>query len=135
MRILKGETAGPMGTHILPAGVEWDAVRVPRYLGLAALDQFPSSPGPVIVDPQSRTLYFFVPKGSTDSWSLPQITPLRESQFLVVPPETRISPPGPYWLVEPGPGDHRMPMANPDELYSVLARAVEETPSPPEPGA
>lgn len=119
------ETPGPLSTRILPAGVKWDAVRVPRFMGLAVLDRMQSSPGSVIVDPQERALYFFVPKGATSSWDLAEVRLLRGGQFLVVPPSDRFLPPGPYWLVEPG---HWLSLASPEELHSTLGRAVNDMP-------
>ncbi|WNI34376.1 hypothetical protein [Streptomyces sp. ITFR-6] len=51
------------------------------------------------MDPAARTMYFLVPAGSTREWDIPQTQPLGDTNHVVVPPETRQSPPGPYWLV------------------------------------
>lgn len=87
-------------TRIAAAGLEWDAVKIPRFVGLQVLHALPK-PGAVMVEPTDRALYFLVPPGSTANWTCPQSSPLGESTFVILPPHSKQSPPGPYWLITP----------------------------------
>ncbi|QTD96215.1 hypothetical protein [Streptomyces cyanogenus] len=42
---------------------EWDAVRVPRQLGLSAMEILGARTGAVVEDPAQSALYFFLPVG------------------------------------------------------------------------
>ncbi|MFW6724343.1 hypothetical protein ACHZ98_30170 [Streptomyces sp. MAR4 CNY-716] len=98
-------TPGPGCTSIVEAGVEWDAIKVPRYAGLFALDKL-TRPGAVAVDPASAppVLYFLVPPQSTGGWDVPLTTALSLAAHVVLPSSHREAPPGPYWLIAPGRG-------------------------------
>ncbi|WLQ53702.1 hypothetical protein P8A21_39835 (plasmid) [Streptomyces poriferorum] len=112
-------TSGPAGTRIVAAGTAWDAVRVGRFLGLEALERLGSAAGPVLVDPAARTMYFLVPAGSTTDWDVPQSQALGETNHVVIPPATRQSPPGPYWLI-----DSRHPLTSTPQLRQALQAAL-----------
>ncbi|WP_285574054.1 hypothetical protein [Streptomyces sp. RTGN2] len=112
-------TAGPAGTRIVAAGKAWDAVRVGRFLGLKALERLGSAAGPVLVDPAARSMYFLVPAGSTHDWDVHQSQALGETNHVVIPPATRQSPPGPYWLV-----DSRRPLTTTAALREALQAAT-----------
>ncbi|MGP4011410.1 hypothetical protein [Streptomyces sp. 4N124] len=88
------------GLRLAPAGVEWDAVKVGRHLGVRAIELIPD-PGAVAVDPMrpEPVLYFFVPAGSTTNWDVPQTASLGPNAHLVLPPNHKQAPPGPYWLI------------------------------------
>lgn len=96
-------TPGVGCTSIVAAGVEWDAIKVPRYAGLFALHRL-NRPGAVAVDPASAppVLYFLVPPQSTAGWDVPQTTALSLAAHVVLPSLHREAPPGPYWLLAPG---------------------------------
>lgn len=87
--------------RIVPAGVEWDAVRIPRRLWLAALDRLPVPHGPVITDPDDRVVYVLVPRGTARGWDAALTQAYGVATYVAVPPEGRDGPPGPYWLVAP----------------------------------
>ncbi|MFF5205041.1 hypothetical protein [Streptosporangium sp. NPDC000396] len=82
-------------------GLEWDAIRVPRYIGLAALTRLPTIDFPVIVDPVERTVYFLVPVGEADDWEMPDARILIVTRHLLIPPIQQDMPPGRYWLAMP----------------------------------
>ncbi|MEV8635387.1 hypothetical protein AB0395_27390 [Streptosporangium sp. NPDC051023] len=84
-----------------PTGHRWDAIRVPRYIGLAALTHLPAGDFPVLVDPVERAVYFLVPAGETDDWEMPDGRILVVTRHLLVPPIQRNMPPGRYWLAKP----------------------------------
>ncbi|MEU6351096.1 hypothetical protein ABZ896_17450 [Streptomyces sp. NPDC047072] len=88
------------GMRLAPAGVEWDAVKVGRHLGVRAIEQI-AEVGAVAVDPFRRepVLYFLVPKGSAAQWDVPETAALGTDAYVVLPPAHRDAPPGPYWLV------------------------------------
>ncbi|MFG2943498.1 hypothetical protein [Streptomyces sp. NPDC048282] len=84
------------GLWLAPAGVEWDAVKVERHLGVRAIELI-AEPGAVAVDPArpEPVLYFFVPAGSAAAWDVPQTNALGSNSYVVLPPSHRESPPGP----------------------------------------
>ncbi|MEU6260199.1 hypothetical protein ACFUEN_29665 [Streptomyces griseorubiginosus] len=88
------------GLRLAPAGVEWDAVKMGRHLGVRAIERI-AEVGAVAVDPHRRepVLYFLVPKGSAARWDVPNTTALGTNAYVVLPPTHRDAPPGPYWLV------------------------------------
>ncbi|MEU5002247.1 DUF6415 family natural product biosynthesis protein [Streptomyces sp. NPDC021622] len=92
----------PGGTRLAPAGVRWDAIKVGRFHALRALEHL-EHPGAVAVDPAPAepVLYFFVPAGSAERWETPQTTALGIATHIMLPPDHKSSPPGPYWLVPP----------------------------------
>lgn len=92
----------------------WEAVRVPRGVGLEVLTACTSAPQAVVVDPLARTMYFFLPAGTAARWGLP----VRD---FAEPPAVQQWPPGPYWLVPPQPTRARR-HARWDELGAALAQ-------------
>jgi hypothetical protein len=93
------------GMRLAPAGVAWDAVKVNRYLAVRAIEHI-AQPGAVAVDPAPAepVLYFFVPVGSAAVWDVPQTRVLTVNSHVVLPPDGKEAPPGPYWLVSPSRG-------------------------------
>lgn len=89
------------GHRLRAAGVEWDAVRVPRCLGVRVLDLLGSRSGAVAEDPYEPALYWFVPAGTAPVWHLPGTRALGLTQHLVVPAPHRLSGPGPHWRIAP----------------------------------
>lgn len=100
-----------------------DAVRVARHMGLRVLTKM-TTPGPVLVSPAEKALYFFVPAGSVASCSLSGIT-VQGAESIVLPPADRIRPPGPYWLV-----NHASGFVLADELLSAISITLSETGRP-----
>ncbi|MDN0195129.1 hypothetical protein [Streptomyces sp. S.PNR 29] len=89
------------GTCIAAAGKAWDAVKLPRVLGAAALSSLTGKPGAVAVSPGNRSLYFLVRPGSATAWNLPPAVALSSASHIALPPPHRQQPPGPYWLISP----------------------------------
>ncbi|MGW8375382.1 hypothetical protein [Streptomyces sp. ODS28] len=117
MHRIYGETPGGLGTRLVPTGRQFDAIRVPRFLGLVALSGLRRT-GAVIVDPRERALYFLVPAGAADTWAVPETRALGTAEYLIVPPPARTAPPGPYWL-----GSHSAAtwsLASAAEIHSAL---------------
>lgn len=98
-------THGPAGTRIVAAGIDWDLVKVTRSFALQALERL-ASPGAVVVDPHPAEpmLYFFVQPGSTRDWNVIHSEALSEAAHIALPDETKLLPPGPYWLRLPESG-------------------------------
>jgi len=101
MSAIHDEVPSIAGTRIVAAGRDWDAVRMPRFIGLQTLNALKAPPGAIAVEPGARSLYFFVPPGTTRTWHLPQSTALGETNHVVLPPDGKELPPGPYWLISP----------------------------------
>ncbi|MEV1048665.1 hypothetical protein [Streptomyces sp. NPDC049916] len=110
---------GVANTRIAPAGVSWDAIRTDRLLGLQTVDHLGPAAGPVIVEPAA--MYFLVHPGASEGWSVPQSTAIGQTQHVVLPPETKSPPPGPYWLLSP-----TLPLAS----AAALRRALEAVQGP-----
>lgn len=90
--------------HIEEAGRDWDAVRVPRSIGLDALSILGGRSGAVLEDPSAATLYWFIPQGSSVGWDVPNTRALEQEDHIVIPPARRTKGPGPYWRICPGDG-------------------------------
>lgn len=116
-----GGTPSIGGTRIAPAGKAWDAVRLPRQLGLQALSDVAGKVGAIVMEPAVWRMYFLVPPGSTRAWSLPQTTALGETNHVVLPPVSRERPPGPYWLISPR---HGRLHTSTDDLYTAVEIAL-----------
>lgn len=113
------EVPGFDHTRIAAAGRKWDAVRVSRFLGLQALHLLQGREGAVVMA-SGRTMYFFVPPGSTTDWEVPQSTALGETNHVVLPPRGKEKPPGPYWLSSP----HHMQWTDTDMLRKALTNVL-----------
>ncbi|GGR32699.1 hypothetical protein [Streptomyces netropsis] len=107
-------------TTITAVGTDWDAIRMPRYLGLAAAAHLGDALGTVIVEPGERRMYVLVPPGTAGRWDFPDTHALGEDSYLPLPPASRSEPPGPYWLTPPG---YRWKLTDPDDLRSALTAA------------
>lgn len=96
-----------------------DSVRVSRVTGLTVLEHL-CAPGSVLVDPDSRVLYFFVPVGSATGWALPGVV-VRPARELLLPPVGRSVPPGAYWLTTAARGLRCIP---PGSLLAAIEAAL-----------
>jgi hypothetical protein len=81
---------------------DWDAVRVPRQLGLAAMSILGTRAGAVVEDPMQAVVYFFVPVGTAAGWAAENTYPLPGGETVPLPPARRTDGPGPHWRVRPG---------------------------------
>lgn len=87
---------------IIQAGYAWDAIRVPRSLGLKAIEGLSSRTGAVIEDPSEAAVYWLIPPGASAGWDVVGTRTLGRTHYLVVPPARRTRGPGPFWRVCPG---------------------------------
>ncbi|CAM5554960.1 MULTISPECIES: hypothetical protein [Streptomyces] len=81
---------------------EWDAVRVPRQLGLSAREILGTRAGAVVEDPTRGAIYFFTPAGTADTWDLGNTEALPAGATVPIPPTRRTEGPGPHWRICPG---------------------------------
>ncbi|MEU6219308.1 hypothetical protein ABZ845_17595 [Streptomyces sp. NPDC047022] len=88
------------GRTLREAGEDWDAVRVPRQHGVAAIGILGARCGAVLDYPQP--LYFFVARGTATDWNVHGTTAVGTGTTLTIPPARYTSGPGPYWRVCPG---------------------------------
>ncbi|MET7781500.1 hypothetical protein ABZU94_07210 [Streptomyces mirabilis] len=105
-----------------PAGKWWDAVRVPRDIGLEALGRLGSGTGAVIEDPGGGLLYWFVPAGEASAWQMTEgarIIVLGDTAHVPVPGPQRTS--GPHWRVPPTRSNT---LTDPSRLHNALAQAA-----------
>ncbi|MGW5509863.1 hypothetical protein ACWEV9_19125 [Streptomyces albogriseolus] len=110
-----------MPTTPLPAVPdEWDAVRVPRQLGLAALAILGTRAGAVVEDPLHSAVHFFIPAGAAASWDVENTEPISGAASVPLPPRRRLEGPGPHWRM--CPGDDAW-VTDPDALQAALADA------------
>ncbi|MFJ5876922.1 hypothetical protein ACIQD1_19640 [Streptomyces sp. NPDC093088] len=82
------------------AGQAWDAVRVPRGIGLLTLEILGARSGAVIED--ERALYRLLPTGAATGCDITGTTVLNAGARVSVPPARRMAGPGPFWRVCPG---------------------------------
>ena len=67
------------------AGEHWDAVRVPRTVGLAVLKTLGDAHGAVICDAWTRILYFLTEPGTTTGWNVPDTFACGPATYVMVP--------------------------------------------------
>ncbi|WP_052850959.1 hypothetical protein [Streptomyces avicenniae] len=113
--------------RIRPLGEGFDAVRVPSFQGLYAVNRLRLTglSGPVIEDPAHGVLYWLVPPGAANDRGWPVgVVPLGRGYSLAVPGADRVG--GPWvgdgevrWLVV-RPSGHCL--TDPEVLYGALAR-------------
>lgn len=125
-----GSTPSPLPWHppggvdivVERAGIVWEAVKAPAYLGDRALPLPGDGSGAVIRDPWSHVMYWLVPVGTADTWAqLPQVSVLGAGCWLAVPPGHRDRSLGPYWAVPPTP---ERQLTAPAALHDALAEAI-----------
>ncbi|MFF7142213.1 hypothetical protein ACFZB5_13325 [Streptomyces nodosus] len=93
------------GCTLHDAGHGWDAIRVPRRLGLAAAAILGSRCGAVLAHSHTDTVYFFVRRGTAAGWDVSGTKAIGEGGILTIPPARCTGGPGPHWRVCPGDGD------------------------------
>ncbi|MFE4651511.1 hypothetical protein [Streptomyces sp. NPDC056707] len=113
--------------EMMAAGHLWDVVRVPKSIGLHALNELTTDSGIVIEDTSGGVLYWFIHHGTAEGWDLREVQVLGEASYVAVPPVTRIVPPGLHWRIV-----NADPMTNPVLLYAALDSAVRRTFGPRE---
>ncbi|WP_186831766.1 hypothetical protein [Streptomyces sp. ISID311] len=84
---------------LLAAGIDWDAIRVPRSVGVSCLEILGHRNAAVVEDPRESALYWFIAAGASAGWDVPQTRPLGANQYLVVPPLHRLAGPGLHWRI------------------------------------
>lgn len=99
---------------------EWDVVRVPRQLGLAAVTILGTRAGAVVEDPARTAVYFFLPLGAAATWDVENTCPLSGGETVPLPPDRRTDGPGPHWRICPGDDGW---LTNPAALAAALADA------------
>lgn len=83
---------------LVPAGRDWDAVRVLAAVGVEVRKRLGAECGSVISD--GRAMWFFVPPGYGRRLVMPGVTDLYLGHLrhrVLVPDAGVTSPPGPYW--------------------------------------
>ncbi|UGY91343.1 hypothetical protein [Streptomyces gobiensis] len=104
-----------------PAGRSWDAVKVPAYLGVVALEQLGEDNGAVIEDGFGAVYYWLVAPGAADDWALQRVEVCGQSTYVAVPPQRFVDGPGLRWRVPLAPGRY---LTDPELLHKALAAAV-----------
>lgn len=87
---------------LFDAGGMWDAVRVPRRVGLAAMTILGPRCGGVVDDEMNSVVYYFVPVGTAASWEVAATRALGAGASVAIPSNRRTAGPGPYWRMCPG---------------------------------
>ncbi|MFF3195447.1 hypothetical protein [Streptomyces misionensis] len=110
------------GATLHDAGYDWDAIRVPRSVGLAALAILGPRCGAAIEDPLTAAgvVYYFVRAGTADTWDVANTTALGRGATLAIPPARRTEGPGPHWRICPGDDGW---LADPNALAAAIADA------------
>ncbi|MEU0671378.1 hypothetical protein ABZ330_00500 [Streptomyces sp. NPDC006172] len=108
------------GCTLHDAGQEWDAIRVPRSVGLAALGILGQRSGAVVEDSISSAVYFFTPVGTAARWDAENTRALGEGSTVTIPPARRTEGPGVHWRICPGDGRW---LTDPQALQAAIADA------------
>jgi hypothetical protein len=108
------------GCTLVTAGYDWDAIRVPRSIGLTAMGILGGRVGAVVEDPLEMALYFFVPTGTSDRWSVINTRTLGPGSVLPIPPPRRTRGPGPHWRIGP---EHASWFTDPGALTTAIRDA------------
>lgn len=87
--------AAQMALTLTRAGEDWDAVRVTVAVGEQVMDRLGPACGSVVSD--GAHMWFFVEPGQGDRLTMPGVTVLDSSGYVLMPADRRTSPPGPYW--------------------------------------
>lgn len=92
------------GATLHDAGHDWDAIRVPRSVGLAAMAILGTRCGAVLEDPvtSAGVVYYFVPAGTARTWDVQNTRALGAGSTVTIPPARRTDGPGPHWRICPG---------------------------------
>ncbi|MFF2525881.1 hypothetical protein [Streptomyces liangshanensis] len=109
-----------------PKPEDWDAVRVPRVLGLTTLSILGSRSGAVVEDPAESALYWLIPAGTATSWAIDGTR--IDTGHLSIPPLRRMQGPGPHWRM--CPGDDQW-LTDPGALAAALEDALDPQAPPP----
>jgi hypothetical protein len=110
-----------VGIQLMPAGRDWDAVRVPRSIGIVAHEAMGGASRAVICDSGSQ-LYWLVPPGTAAGWSVRGTAALGTSTYVVIPPTVLTTGPGDHWERSPGPAGY---LTDPHVLREALQAAVD----------
>ncbi|MER7833463.1 hypothetical protein [Streptomyces sp. NPDC095602] len=110
----------PLPAMQAQAPAESGIVRVPRSIGLTAVQILGARCGAVIDNPSDMALLFFIPAGA--AWDTDGAELLDADRLVTLPPPRRVSGPGPYWRVCPG-GDRWH--TDPGALYAAMEDARE----------
>lgn len=116
------------GCTLHDAGQIWDAIRVPRQFGIAAMAILGTRCGAVLDYPTNEVVYFFVTCGTAANWAVDDTQAIGQGGTLTIPPARRTSGAGPHWRVCPGDGDwitdsHALRAALEDSLPSAGGEA------------
>lgn len=103
---------------LMPAGRLFDAVRVHRDRGAAALDILAATPArpPVFVDGTDAQTYFLIPAGAAQDWVCPGTAALGDATWVWVPAPTSAS-----WVWPP---DGSGALHDPAALLAALTAAA-----------
>ncbi|MEU5596712.1 hypothetical protein [Streptomyces sp. NPDC020298] len=110
------------GATLYDAGQDWDAIRVPRSVGLSAVAILGTRCGAVIEDPLSAAgaVYFFTPVGTATDWDVENTRALGLGATVTIPPGRRTQGPGPHWRICPGDDGW---LTDPEALAAAIADA------------
>lgn len=114
------------GCSLQGAGLEWDAIRVPRSVGATAVAILGTRCGAVVEDPLNGVTYFFTPVGTAEVWAVDTTRALGVGSSVTIPPDRRVVGPGPHWRM--CPGEDRW-LTDPDALAAALADACAPRPA------
>lgn len=124
-----------LDSELVQAGVQWDAVRAPAYLGDRVTARLGEDSGAVIFDPYAQRMYWLILPGMAASWVFPDISyvqVLGTASWVTVPPRDRECPPGPHWA---RPVTEGSALTDPSALHTALTAAVAEALGPREAAA
>ncbi|MGH3313071.1 MAG: hypothetical protein ACRDP3_21210 [Streptomyces sp.] len=119
-----------LNSELTQAGVWWDAVRVPAYLGDRVLARLGEDCGAVIRDPYAHRLYWLIRTGAAKGWMFPAVAHVQilgAGSWLTVPPRDRVVSTGPHWA-RLAVGDRLL--TDPELLHAALTAVIADALGP-----
>lgn len=113
------------GCTLHDTGQDWDAIRVPRQLGIAAAAILGSRCGAVLENPFKDAVYYFVPRGTAIHWDVAGTRAIGEGGTVTIPPARCTAAPGPHWRVCPGDSDW---LSDPAALQAAIEDCADGEP-------
>lgn len=117
--------------ELTAAGEDWDALRLPAYLGDLVLDRLGGECGAVIGDPYAQRMYWLIRPGAAAGWTFPDIAYVQllgTASWVGVPPRDRSGPPGLHWAKLP----EGSLLTDPESLHYVLSAVIADVLGPRE---
>jgi hypothetical protein len=115
-----------LDSELIPAGILWDAVKVPAWIGDRVLARLGDFCGAVIRDPYAHRLYWLVPTDTAIGWAFPEnacVQILSTATWVAIPSRDQVRSTGPHWVSQV---EATQLLTPPDPLHRALDSVIGE---------